>query len=855
MYTFPEELRKAYESMPSAFVYDQYIDGKVVPILVSDGFCELVGLDREKALAWFTEGQFERLHPDDVGRVARVSVKFANKRSGYDLVFRSRHDDGYHVIHAIGKWQIMPDGTELALLTYADLTENFDAMSGTIEDYHLFREDAFYTDSLTGLPNLNYLNQFADERVHALRVKGETPILIYADVISMHYYNSLYGYQKGNELLCQIGEVLKAVFCDALVMRGPDDHFILIDGYESRERTTEKIKTVNRKIREAAGNSTTGIKAGICVYDGQTETSEALDRARNALKWIGNNSDKICNYYSNEAEKRYWNQRYIIDHFEEALEKRYIQPYFQPFFRSVTGQICGAEALARWYDPKKGLLSPADFIPVLESSQLIYRLDMAILRQTCETYIKLRDRGTRVNFFSVNLSRYDFLQQDLFEQVTSILHELNISPRDIKLEITESIMLEDMETFKAVFEKFHGAGFSIWIDDFGSDYSSLNVLQNYDFDIIKFDMLFLRNFSAKSRQVLSSLINMSKSLNIHTLVEGVETEEQSRFLRSVGCEIMQGYLYSRALPLEELIGLLDEKTTLVESAEDRDYWRTIGGLNFLSPNPLEEFSSDNKDCTLCANSTPLALLECSQNQAFYVYVRDAYMKRVLELGYPSIDALEHAFNDRQSDQYLMMKKMILDAVSSDTIQEVEYINNDMFYRVSARCIARKKEHAMLALQLRIFDTENEVKTAREMLQYGNALFATYELVTLIYPDRQASSRIFAADLIPSYGRADTLEESIRRFCEAEIIPDDQERYLQFFDLRTLKERIGVSPRGFIQNVFRMKRKAGGSLWRTIRISRVPSSRETAFIYTIQTLHSGEMQILEVITRQHPELLN
>ena len=179
----------------------------------------------------------------------------------------------------------------------------------------------------------------------------------------------------------------------------------------------------------------------------------------------------------------------------------------------------------------------------------------------------------------------------------------------------------------------------------------------------------------------------------------------------------------------------------------------------------------------------------------------------------------------------------------------------MFYRVSARCIDRKKEHAMLALQLRIFDTENEVKTAREMLQYGNALFAAYELVTLIYPDRQASSRIFAADLIPSYDMADTLEESIRRFCEAEIIPDDQERYLQFFDLRTLKERIGVSPRGFIQNVFRMKRKAGGSLWRTIRISRVPSSRETSFIYTIQTLHSGEMQILEVITRLHPELLN
>ncbi len=120
MYQFPNEIRRAYEAQPVALVYDQLIDGKVVPLLVSDGFCELVGLDRIHAMEWFKNGQFERLHPDDVGRVSRVSVEFANKQSDYDLVFRTRHTDGYHVLHAVGKWQIMPDGTELALLTYSD---------------------------------------------------------------------------------------------------------------------------------------------------------------------------------------------------------------------------------------------------------------------------------------------------------------------------------------------------------------------------------------------------------------------------------------------------------------------------------------------------------------------------------------------------------------------------------------------------------------------------------------------------------------------------------------------------------------------------------------------------------------
>ena len=552
-------------------------------------------------------------------------------------------------------------------------------------------------------------------------------------------------------------------------------------------------------------------------------------------------------------------EQYILEHFRDAIENCYIQPYFQPVFRSVTGKVCSAEALARWKDPQYGIIPPGNFIPVLESHNLICDLDLEILRQTCMFYRELSERGTLLHSFSVNLSRYDFGYSDLFERITGILREYNVPPSAIKLEITESIMLEDIDTFRIIFDQFHDAGFSIWIDDFGSAYSSLNVLQNYDFDVIKFDMLFLRNFTGKSRQVLASLINMAKSLNIHTLVEGIETEEQEVFLRSVGCEIMQGFHFSKPLPGEEMLKSIEQNVFILESPEDRSYWNRIGRLNFLSPNPLEEFGtaqSDSSafDCTLCADGAPLALLECSQHRAFYVYVSSAYMKRVYELGYPSVEALEHAFNDKQSDQYLMMKKMVLDAVSTGTVQEVDYVNNDVYYKVSARCIARKEDRAMLAMQLRIFDTEREIKTAREMLQYGNALFSTYEVVTLLYPDRSSASRIYAADSIPSYDQAGSLDESIHNFCESEIVPEEQEKYLRFFDLRTLAERIGESPRGFIQDVFRMKRYAGGTPWRSIRISKVPSSEETVFIYTIQTLHSKEKKLLDFIQKEHPEVL-
>lgn len=554
------------------------------------------------------------------------------------------------------------------------------------------------------------------------------------------------------------------------------------------------------------------------------------------------------------------NQKYIQEQFPIALEKGYIQAYFQPIFRTVTTKICCAESLARWHDPQLGLLSPSDFIPVLEKNGMIFDLDMEVLRQTCSFYRNLQERGSRLHSFSVNLSRQDFKRQDLFEHVMAILKEQNVPTEAIKLEITESIALEDIDTFRTVFKKFHDAGFSIWIDDFGNAYSSLSMLQNYEFDMMKFDMLFLKNFSRKSRQVLASQINMAKALNIHTLAEGVETEEQLAYLKSSGCETIQGYLFSKPLPADDLIAMIDDNEEILEPDEDYIYWTEIGSLNFLSPSPLEDYDSVENAASVSSlnqNKAPLALVECRQDASYYVYVSDEYLKAVLDLGYNSISTLEYTFNKKQGEQYLMVRKLVQDAIISDTVQELNYVNHDKFYKLRAKCVARKKDRAMLALQLQVFDSDREKKTAQEMLRYGNALFSTYMIVTLIYPDRGASTRIYAAETIPAYDNynASSLQESIRKFCETEIVAEDRERYLRFFDLNTLETRIAASSRGFIQDVFRLIRhKPDESRWRNIRISRVPSDEERVFIYTIQKVHPKEVRILETIAREHPEML-
>ena len=535
-------------------------------------------------------------------------------------------------------------------------------------------------------------------------------------------------------------------------------------------------------------------------------------------------------------------EKYILSHFFEALETGRIQPYYQPVFRSITGKICDAEALARWDDETYGILSPAVFIPVLEKHRLIYELDMAVLRQACAFYRRLKQLGTPLHAFSVNLSRQDFNEPELYERVTGILQEYEVPPEAVKLEITESTMLQDIDTFKRVFDLFHSAGFTIWIDDFGSEYSSLNMLQNYDFDVLKFDLLFLRNFSDRSRQMLSALVNMAKNLGIHSVAEGVETQEQAEFLRSIGCEGLQGYYYSRPLSQSRFEEFMKGKA---ESLEEQAYWNRIGFFNFLSTSPLEEYGGEFSG--ISEKGSPLALMECSQRQALYIYASDAYMKRIHELGYPSLQALEQAFNDRVSDQYLMLKRLVTDAISNDSIQEVDYVNNDVYYKVRGRCLAKTDGKAMMALQLRTFDSEKKNQTQNEMLIYGNALFNTYELATAIYPDRDSSERIYSRESIQSYASRGQLRDSFRRFCRKEIIPEDQDRYLRFCDLDTMEKRL---EKGFIQGCFRLK---SSGEWRSVRISRITSDKDKTYLYTIQKLQDDEKVILETFAREHPDM--
>ena len=544
-------------------------------------------------------------------------------------------------------------------------------------------------------------------------------------------------------------------------------------------------------------------------------------------------------------------------HFHEAVDSGRIRAYFQPVIRSLTQRIMGVESLARWFKPDGCMLSPAEFIPDLERYDLIHELDMEILRQACVLYDDLRRRGTPISCVSVNFSRLDFARDDLFEKICAVLEAYKVPREAIHLEITESLMLDDAESFERTFRRFKEAGFSVWLDDFGSGYSSLNVLQNYSFNVIKFDMLFLRKLSIRGRNMLASLVGMAKTLGIHTLTEGVETIEQRKFLVDIGCEAQQGFYYARPLPKENLIGLIDQNPERLETGEDKKYWDEIGRVNFVNPNPLKAYADrrgGQRDYRFSSYDGSVALVECSKEHTNYIYATEGYKERLRELGFSSVGGLENALANQHTGQFMMLQKVVLDALKSGTVQTVEYAYKDVYYRLSALFIARRQGRAMILMRLNTFEADREVETAREMLNSSSALLSTYDLVVMFYPDRKKAKRVYTRNNLPEYDREDSLQKSLQSFCEREIDPVDKERYLRFLDFETLEERIGSSPRRFIQSVFRMRLVKEKTGWYSARVTQINTLSEPAYMLTVQNIQDNMNYWIDTFAGEHPEVL-
>ncbi len=319
------------------------------------------------------------------------------------------------------------------------------------------------------------------------------------------------------------------------------------------------------------------------------------------------------------------NKQYILDNLDKALQEGWITAYYQPIIRAVNGRVCDEEALARWIDPVKGFLSPVDFIPVLEEEKLIYKVDLHILDCVLEKMKYMVNTGHYMCSHSINLSRSDFDMCDMVQEIVTRVDKSGIHRDKINIEITESTLVNDFKFMLSQIEKFKRLGFSVWMDDFGSGYSSLNTLARIPFDLIKFDMVFLRNFDQgeNAKIILAELMRMAAALGKDTVCEGVETAEQMEFLQEIGCSRMQGYYYCKPVSLEQILDRYKNGTQIgFENPAESAYSQQIGEVNLHDLSILNQ--NDNKGFSNFFNTLPMAIMEIDSDMVRYVRANKAY---------------------------------------------------------------------------------------------------------------------------------------------------------------------------------------------------------------------------------------
>ena len=407
-------------------------------------------------------------------------------------------------------------------------------------------------DSLTGL--LNRDGFYETVRMVLDRSPHVRHLMICFNFKDFKYVNNFFGMQKGDEMLvnaaeeisshAQDGDVLGRLYADNYAMLMPKDRF-------DEWRFRDYIREFSRRIVENSYN--VYIHTGIYeVTDPTMEVSQMCDYANLAIDSVRTEARNRVAYYSDDMMDSLINEKSIIGDFDQALREGQIMIYLQPQFTKF-GKLVGSEALVRWKHPEKGMISPGEFIPVLEDNGLIYRLDRYVWEQAARLLRTWKGTDKGDQYISVNISAKDIYYLDVFDTFKEFRDQYEIEPKNLKLEITETAVMYDVNRYIKLVDDLHTCGFEVEMDDFGSGYSSLSMLKDIDIDILKIDMAFLQEAETKERGsvILKSVIDMAKNLHIPVVTEGVETEDQMQLLTMLGSDMFQGYYFARPMPVSE----------------------------------------------------------------------------------------------------------------------------------------------------------------------------------------------------------------------------------------------------------------------------------------------------------------
>lgn len=532
-------------------------------------------------------------------RIEEASVAGIPKASYEEYFIRNTGREGRW--YCVGTISTVPGAA--VTITITDITDEIVASQR-------FKQRA-ENDELTGLLNRNAFCRKVDSVVQKNPgdVAAGKYAMVYFDVLRFKAINDMFGMAEGDRVLCHVADLISGLIEKKdLACRINSDRFIFFT--KTSEVALEAlVEQLLSGLTEFDLPFAIACNVGIYVTTEEPLSAVAMmDRAILAQSTIKGSYTLKCNYYTEALRNNLLSEQEISGIMEEALEEKQFLVYYQPQYNHATGSLMGAEALVRWKHPERGLVSPGLFIPIFEKNGFITQLDLYVFGQVCCFLRKCLDRNIPIVPVSSNFSQYDIFQPRFVEKLEELRMKYDVPVKYLRVEITESAIVGGSDRVNEIVKRLRACGYVVEMDDFGSGYSSLNVLREVDLDIIKLDMLFLSEKANNNRggTIISSIVRMAKWLDMPVIAEGVETMGQADFLRSIGCEYIQGYLYSKPLPEEEFEALLGTSTLDVtafkenqgETQNARDFWEpksqeTLIFSNFVGGAAIFEFHSGN----------------------------------------------------------------------------------------------------------------------------------------------------------------------------------------------------------------------------------------------------------------------
>jgi diguanylate cyclase (GGDEF)-like protein len=415
-----------------------------------------------------------------------------------------------------------------------------------------------YFDKLTGIYNRS---KFVKEVAEILKLNGTNFAIVQMNLNNFKSINEMFSYDEGDSLLKHISKTLsEALIHDEIVARGNADNFYMLLEYSNELSLTRRLDMIMYHISEYS--ELRHINYNITVYCGVYKLSPSdiklninsiIDRAALALSDVKGQHSNSIGFFDQEAYKKLLAKNEIANEMNRAINNEEFEVYLQPKYDAVYEKIVGAEALIRWNHPEKGLMSPGEFIPIFEENGFIVELDLYVLDKVCRQQREWLDQGLKAFQISVNQSRLLLYQSSYIDRLNAIIRKHGIPTDIIDLEITETLILGNKTVLINILDKLHELGFTISMDDFGSGYSSLNVLKDIPIDIIKLDKEFFEEATdtKRGREIIASIVEMAKKIQILTISEGIERREQVDFLKEIGCDIVQGYYFAKPMPIRD----------------------------------------------------------------------------------------------------------------------------------------------------------------------------------------------------------------------------------------------------------------------------------------------------------------